>query len=77
MKDYEADIKEIKEILKNMQEDSIKEIREILKKLQEDTNRSENNFPYYSIKEYGSVANNYLPSTQATNYWEEHRCQEN
>lgn len=52
MKDYEADIKEIKEILK---------------KIQEDINRLENNFPYYSNKEYGPVANNYLPSTQAFN----------
>lgn len=50
MKDYEIDIKEIKEILK---------------KMQEDINRLENNFPYYSINEYGPVANNYLPSTQA------------
>ena len=66
-KDYEADVQEIKEILKKMQEDSIKEIREILKKLQEDTNRSENNFSYYSIKEHGPVANNYLPSTQTFN----------
>ena len=65
MKEYEADIQEIKEILKKMQEDSIKEIEAILKKLQEDTNRPENNFPYYSIKDYGPVANNYLPSTQA------------
>ena len=77
MKDYEADIKEIKEILKKIQEDEIKEIQEILKKLQEDTNRTENNLSYYSGNEYGPVANNYLPSTQATNYWEEHRCQEN
>lgn len=67
MKDYEADIKEIKEILKKIQEDEIKEIEAILKKLQEDTNRPENNFSYYSNKEYGSVANNYLPSTQAFN----------
>lgn len=65
MKDYEADIKEIKEILKKIQEEEIKEIEEILKKLQEDTNRPENNFSYYSNKEYGPVANNYLPSTQA------------
>lgn len=50
MKDYEMDIQEIKEILK---------------KIQEDIDRLKNNFPYYSIKEYGSVANNYLPSTQA------------
>ena len=50
MKDYEIDIKEIKEILK---------------KMQEDINRLENNFPYYSVNEYGPVANNYLPSTQA------------
>ena len=63
--DYEADIQEIKEILKKIKEDEIKEIQAILKKLQEDTNRSENNFPYYSIKEYGPVANNYLPSMQA------------
>lgn len=62
MKDYEADIQEIKEILK---------------KIQEDIKRIENNFSYYSVNEYGPVANNYLPSTQATNYWEEHRCQEN
>lgn len=67
MEDYEADIQEIKEILKKIQEDEIKEIQEILKKLQEDTNRPENNFPYYSTKEYGPVANNYLPSTQAFN----------
>ena len=65
MTQVEIDIKEIKEILKKIQEDSIKEIREILKKLQEDTNRPENIFPYYSNKEYGPVANNYLPSTQA------------
>ena len=65
MKDYEADIKEIKEILKKIQEDEIKEIQEILKKLQEDTNKSENNFSYYSVNDYGPVANNYLPSTQA------------
>lgn len=52
MKDYEIDIKEIKEILKKMQED--------IKIL-------ENNFPYYSVNEYGPVANNYLPSTQAFN----------
>lgn len=50
MKDYEKDIKEIKEILK---------------KIQEDIKRLENNFPYYSVNEYGPVANNYLPSTQA------------
>ena len=50
MKDYEIDIKEIKEILK---------------KMQEDIKRLENNFPYYSVNEYGPVANNYLPSTQA------------
>lgn len=50
MKEYEIDIKEIKEILK---------------KMQEDINRLENNFPYYNVKEYGPVANNYLPSTQA------------
>ena len=65
MKDYEADIKEIKEILKKLQEDEIKEIQAILKKLQEGTNKHENNFSYYSNKEYGPVANNYLPSTQA------------
>ena len=65
MKDYEADIQEIKEILKKIQEDEIKEIQAILKKLQEDTNRPENNFSYYSVNEYGPVANNYLPSTQA------------
>ena len=49
MKDYEIDIKEIKEILK---------------KMQEDINRLENNFPYYSVNEYGPAVNN-LPSTQA------------
>lgn len=43
----------------------LQEIKEILKKIQEDIKRLENNFPYYSIKEYGPVANNYLPSTQA------------
>lgn len=52
MKEYEIDIREIKEILK---------------KMQEDIKRLENNFPYYSTKEYGSVANNYLTSTQAFN----------
>ena len=52
MKDYESDIKEIKEILK---------------KIQEDIDRLKNNFSYYSNKEYGTVANNYLPSTQAFN----------
>lgn len=50
MKEYEIDIKEIKEILK---------------KIQEDINRLENNFPYYSVNECGPAANNYLPSTQA------------
>ena len=50
MTDYEIDIREIKEILK---------------KMQEDIKRIENNFSYYSVNEYGSVANNYLPSTQA------------
>ena len=64
MKEYEA---EIKEILKNMQEDSIKEIEAILKKLQEYTNKHENNFSYYSINEYGPDVNNYLSSTQAFN----------
>ena len=49
MKDYEADIQEIKEILK---------------KIQEDINRLENNFPYYSVNEYGPAVNNLL-STQA------------
>lgn len=67
MKEYEADIREIKEILKRIQEDEIKEIQAILKKLQEDTNRSENNFPHYNVNEYGPAANNYLPSTQAFN----------
>ena len=52
MKDYEKDIKEIKEILK---------------KMQEDINRLKNNFSYYRVNEYGHVANNYLPSTQAFN----------
>ena len=50
MTDYEIDIREIKEILK---------------KIQEDIKRLENNFQYYSVNEYGPVANNYLPSTQA------------
>ena len=49
MTDYEIDIKEIKEILK---------------KMQEDINRLENNFPYYRVNEYGPAVNN-LPSTQA------------
>ena len=49
MKDYEIDIKEIKEILK---------------KMQEDIKRLENNFLYYRVNEYGPVVNN-LPSTQA------------
>ena len=66
MKDYEMDIQEIKEILKKIQEDEIQEIRAILKKLQEDTNRPENNFSYYSNKEYGPAINNLL-STQAFN----------
>lgn len=43
----------------------LQEIKEILKKIQEDIKRLENNFPYYSVNEYGPVANNYLPSTQA------------
>lgn len=51
MKDYEADIQEIKEILK---------------KMQEDINRLENNFSYYSVNEYGPAVNNLL-STQAFN----------
>lgn len=50
MTDYEIDIKEIKEILK---------------KMQEDIKRIENGFSYYSVNEYGPAANNYLPSTQA------------
>ena len=66
-KEYEADIIEIKELLKKIQEEELKEIEEILKKLQEDTNRTENNLSYYSGNEYGPVANNYLPSTQAFN----------
>ena len=45
----------------------LQEIKEILKKMQEDINRLENNFSYYSNKEYGPVANNYLPSTQSFN----------
>ena len=49
MKEYEIDIKEIKEILK---------------KMQEDINRLENNFSYYSVNEYGPAVNT-LPSTQA------------
>ena len=51
MKEYEADIKEIKEILK---------------KIQEDIKRLENNFSYYSVNEYGPAVNNLL-STQAFN----------
>lgn len=51
MKDYEMDIKDIKNTLK---------------KMQEDIKRLENNFPYYSVNEYGPVTNN-LPSTQAFN----------
>ena len=68
MKDteLEKDIKEIKELLKKIQEEEITEIREILKKLQEDTNKPENNFSYYSNKEYGPAVNNLL-STQAFN----------
>lgn len=50
MKDYEIDLKEIKEILK---------------KMQEDIKRLENIFLYHGVNEYGPVANNYLPSTQA------------
>ena len=65
MKEYEADIQEIKKILKKIQKEELTEIEEILKKLQEDTNRHENNFSCFSVNEYGSVANNYLPSTQA------------
>ena len=57
MTQVEIDIREIKE--------DLKEIKEILKKIQEDINRLENNFQYYSVNEYGPVANNYLPSTQA------------
>lgn len=51
MKDYEIDIKEIKEILK---------------KMQEDINRLENNFLYHGVDEYGPAVNN-LHSTQAFN----------
>lgn len=51
MKDYEADIQEI---------------NDTLKKMQEDIDWLKNNFPYYSINEYGPVANNLL-STQAFN----------
>ena len=64
-KEYEADIQEIKAILKKLKEDEIKEIQAILKKIKEDIIVQENNFSYYSNKEYGPVANNYLPSTQA------------
>lgn len=49
MKDYEADIQEIKKILK---------------KIQEDIKRLENNFLYHGVNEYGPAVNN-LPSTQA------------
>lgn len=52
MKDYEIDIKEIKDTLK---------------KMQEDIKRLENSFLYHGVNEYGPVANNYLPSTQAFN----------
>ena len=48
-------------------EKDIIEIKEILKKIQEDIKRLENNFSYYSVKDYGPVANNYLQSTQAFN----------
>ena len=51
MKDYEADIQEIKEILK---------------KMQEDIKRLENSFLYHGVNEYGPTVNN-LPSTQAFN----------
>ena len=44
----------------------IKEIKEILKKMQEDINRLKNNFSYYSVNEYGPAVNNLL-STQAFN----------
>ena len=64
MKDYEI---AIKDFFKNIQEDESKEIEEILKKLQEYTDRSKNNFSYYSINEYEPNANNYLTSTQAFN----------
>lgn len=66
MKDYKADIKEIKELLKKIKEEELKEIEEILKKLQEDTNRPENKLSYYSTEEYGPAVNNLL-STQAFN----------
>lgn len=82
MKDteLEKDIKEIKEILKKIQEDEIKEIQEILKKLQEDTNRPENSVLNYPTTYQYSPELSFpfsAPPTQATNYWEEHRCQEN
>ena len=51
MKDYEIDIREIKETLK---------------KMQEDIKRIENNFLYHGVNEYGPVTNNLL-STQAFN----------
>lgn len=47
-------------------EKDIIEIKEILKKIQEDIKRLENNFPYYSVNEYGPAVNNLL-STQAFN----------
>mgnify|MGYP003448389463 CR=1 FL=1 len=71
MTDYEIDIREIKETLK---------------KMQEDIKRIENNIPFYPttyqyspecFKDYPMYDNWQVPPTQATNYWEEHKCQEN
>jgi len=74
MTDYEIDIREIKDTLK---------------KMQEDIKRLENNIPFYpttyqyspecfdKYPMYDNWQSCSVPPTQATNYWEEHKCQEN
>lgn len=63
MTDYEIDIREIKETLK---------------KMQEDIKRLEDSIPFYPpTYQYSPDCFNTVPPTQATNYWEELKCQEN
>ncbi len=81
MTKIEIDIREIKE--------DLKDIKNTLAKMQEDIKKIEDNIPFYpTTYQYSpDCFNNYplydnwqscsVPPTQATNYWEEHKCQEN
>lgn len=70
MTDYENDIKEIKEILKKMQE-SIDKIEKVDSTTQQYS--PPDYFKDYSM--YDKWQSCSVPSTHATNYWEEHKCQ--